>query len=238
MLKILEKTLNIIIPHKCMLCNTIVDEGLCSDCWGRINFISEPVCQVCGVPFEYDSEHELCSSCIKKSPAFDKASSVFLYDEFSRPLITKFKYSDNLHFLPYLAKMLNSKTAELKADFIVPVPMHYSKMIFRKYNQSALLAKELGKISHRYVLFDGLIKTRNNPPQASLARDDRKGNVKDAFNINPKRQNVLKGKNILLVDDVMTTGSTISECAKLLKSAGAVKVFVATLSRTSGSYKF
>jgi len=215
-----------------MLCNTIVEEGVCSECWGRINFISKPFCKICGLPFEYDIDHDICSSCIKSRPAFDKAFSVFVYDKFSRPLITKFKYSDAVHFLPQLSKMLHSRTNITKADLIIPIPLHYKRLVQRKYNQSALLAKELGKLSHRYVLFDGLIKTKNIAPQASLERKDRKKNVSNAFDINPKHKNILKGKNILLVDDVMTTGSTVSECAKALKKAGVKKVFVVTLSRT------
>lgn len=232
MQKLLKKILNVVIPQKCILCNRIIEGSICGECWGKINFISKPYCEICHLPFEYDIGDAPCSDCLKYPPAYDKAYSVFVYDEFSKPLITKFKYGDAIYFLPHLANILHAKTQHIKADFIIPVPLHYKRLVSRRYNQAGLLASRLSKISKRYVLLDGLFRTKNTPPQAGLVRKDRNKNIVGAFSVNPKHKHVLNGKSVILVDDVMTTGATIHECAKVLKQSGVRKIYVATIART------
>jgi len=232
MQKLLKKILNILIPQKCILCNSIVDGSICGECWSNVNFISEPYCEICHLPFEYEIGDSHCLDCVKRPPAYDKAYSVFVYDELSRAIITRFKYGDAIHFLPHLAKILHTKTQHIKADFIIPVPLHYKRLVARRYNQAGLLASGLGKLSKRYALLDGLIRTKNTPPQAGLVRKERNRNIVDAFAVNPKHRHILKGKTVILVDDVMTTGATIQECAKVLKASGAEKVYSVTIART------
>lgn len=232
MQKLLKKFLNILIPQKCILCNRIVDGSICGECWSNINFISKPYCEVCHLPFEYEIGDSLCLDCAKNRPAYTKAYSVFVYDEFSKPIITKFKYGDAIHFMPHLAKILHAKTQHIKADFIIPVPLHYKRLVSRRYNQAGLLASGLGKVSKRYAFLDALIRKKNTPPQAGLIRIERNKNIAGAFGVNPKHAHILKGKNVILVDDVMTTGATIEECAKVLKKCGVKNIYTATIART------
>jgi len=234
----LARTLDFIFPPQCLTCEALVPAHgtLCLTCWQGVKFIDEPMCYCCGQPFEYTiGERALCGECIKELPPFARARSVFVYDEHSRALVTKLKFSDQLYlatvFGPWLAKI----GAEMigMSNLIVPVPLHYWRFVGRRYNQAALLAEALSKKTHLPVLPDALIRKKHTPPQTGLSRRQREDNVKGAFAINPRHKDTVKGKHILLIDDVLTTGATLSACARSLIKAGAMQVNVLTLARTS-----
>ncbi len=235
----LARALDFIFPPQCLTCDALVPThgALCLPCWQGIKFISEPMCHACGHPFEFAiGEQALCGECLKELPPYTRARSVFVYDEHSKGLVTKLKFSDQLHLAtvlgPWLAKTGRDMLAE--SHLIVPVPLSYRRFVSRRYNQAALLARALAQKTHLPVIPDALQRKKHTLPQTGLSRRQRAENVQGAFAVNPRHKSELKGKNILLIDDVHTTGSTVAACTKQLLKAGAMKVNVLTLARTNG----
>jgi len=232
--KIVTGILDFILPPLCPICKTRVSShhGLCSDCFAKIHFIARPYCNICGKPFEFDiPEENLCGSCCKKLPVFDKARSAFLYDSFSAKLILPFKHSDHLELTPLLTKFLYRAGKDLfdETDVIIGVPLHRFRYMKRKYNQADVLAKSLAEKIHKPYSSNILIRTRSTKSQGHMKSEDRKRNVAGAFTA--KNVAMIKGKNVLIIDDVFTTGATLNECTKILRKHGAAKVFVLTLAR-------
>ena len=161
-------------------------------------------------------------------------SKPFVYDEKTSKIVTGFKYSDKTHVSDDLAKMFVNFNKEIfaEADFITPVPMHKLRLVKRRYNQASLLANSVAKIAEKKVFHDLLVRIKNTPPQASLTKKERKKNLVGAFQIKQKYSSFVKGKKIILIDDVVTTGTTVNTIAKMLKKAGAADVFVITIAKT------
>ncbi len=231
--------LNILMPARCLNCGAFVEDvnTLCMECWNNIEFIGNPCCSICSFPFEYDmGEGAICAACAAKEPKYTRAVSVFRYNRDSRKLVTRFKYSDKIGaamtFAGWMERAGRSMLAD--SDIITPVPLHRMRLLTRHYNQAALLANNIGRISGIRVMPDLLLRVKNNIPQAALSQKERLKNVRGAFTLNKRvaEKDLLAGKNIMLVDDVMTTGATIEECSRVLKKAKASKVYVLTLSRT------
>ncbi len=176
----------------------------------------------------------LCPDCIEHTPNFDKARSVFKYNDISGQMITGLKFQDKTPYAKTLANLMSPRLSEFGDDFdiITSVPLHPLKLIKRKYNQAAVLANKLARLNNKKANNLILKKVRNIKPQTSLTRKERIENVRGAIEINKKYISDIKGKNILLVDDVMTTGATANECAKILKNSGAEKIYLLTAVRT------
>ena len=231
---LLERVMDFVLPPLCLRCDTPVTQNqtLCADCWKTIHFVAAPFCSCCGAPFDLPIEGEmLCGACLETPPAFASARSVFLYDDESKPIILRLKHADQLHGLPLLAQWL-AKAGEPfwpQVDMIVPVPLHRWRLLSRRYNQSALLAVALGKRVGKTVRVDALLRTRATPKQGHLSKKQRAENVARAFAV--RQGAAVAGKNIVLVDDVLTSGATLSECARVLIKAGAARVDVVTLAR-------
>jgi ComF family protein len=235
----LNHALDFIFPPQCLTCDSLVGThgSLCLTCWQAVKFITDPMCHACGQPFEYTiGEQALCGECLKELPPFASARSVFVYDEHSRALVTKLKFSDQLYlasvFGPWLAKTGALMIGE--SHIIAPVPLSYRRFVSRRYNQAALLARALAQKTHLPVIPDLLVRKKHTAPQTGLSRRQREDNVKSAFAVNPRQQSAIKGKTVLLIDDVLTTGSTVSACTRALIKAGAMRVNVLTLARTNG----
>ncbi len=230
------KLLDLIYPPRCISCGSSITEhgNICGKCWDDINFISDPQCRICGFPFEMETEATLCAGCIQEEPHFSKARAVFLYDDASSKLITSFKYNDRIENRAPYARWMARAGAEMlhDADYIIPVPIHFGKLLLRKYNQAGLLALGVAKIAGRKVLVNALIRKKYTKKQAGLNRKIRFKNISGAFKVNPKYASILKDKKILLIDDVITTGATADECAKILRKAKVAKVEVLTLAKT------
>ena len=227
---------DVLFPSKCGICECMLEkEGLCPDCWSKIRWISKPKCRICGQPFttEMDLLDSVCAQCSSKKPYFDKAISVFVYDDFSKKIILKFKHSDATYLAEMLAKwMFRAATLEIESsDLIIPVPIHFTKRLKRKYNQSELLAQKISEISGVKYEPRILKKIKQTSPQEGLSGNQRRKNVIGSFGINEKYEHLLKNKRILLIDDVFTTGSTVNECAKVLKKHGTKEIFVLTIAK-------
>ncbi len=179
----------------------------------------------------------ICGKCLQKRPEYFKALAVLNYDEASKTLIAKFKYFDQTNLAKYFAELMFKQAEEIlpDIDFIAPIPLHKFRIIKRKYNQSALLAKNIGVLSDKKVLLDLLVRIKNNKPQALLSQKARKKNVAGIFKVKEKYSATIKGRNILLIDDVITTGATVESCCKVLKKCGVNKIYVLTLVKTTHS---
>ena len=234
-----RRVLDAILPPRCLGCGTIVDAPgtLCMVCWNKTQFIAAPHCDRCGLPFELAEEAAgpvvTCASCIAEPPRFDRARAAMRYDDEARGLVLKFKHADATHAAPGYATWMSRAGAALirDCDLIAPVPLHRWRLLWRRYNQSALLAHAIGRLAAKPVISDLLTRRRATPSQGRMGRGQRFQNVAGAFAVGPPHVQSISGRRVLLIDDVMTTGATVEECAKVLKRAGAAGVDVLTLAR-------
>lgn len=232
---LLSRLLDLVFPPQCLQCDGLVPVHgtLCTGCWQKIRFITEPFCDACGLPFDYAiGSRALCGDCLQALPPF-RARAVFHYDAHSRALVLKLKYQDQTQLAriygPWLAK--TGRDLVGSSELILPVPLHYWRFVRRRYNQAALLAHALARETGLPARYDLLRRKRATAPQAGLTRAQRRDNVRGAFAVPPGRAAELKGKTVLLVDDVMTTAATLEQCALALLKAGARQVHVLTLAR-------
>lgn len=231
----IKSLLNLLFPAKCLICiNNKEQNDICSECWSKLTFITNPYCSICSYPFLYEDEKEaICGNCVISSPLYDRSISSLKYDVYSKKLIHRFKYNDQLHVLDYLVNLMINMGRELieQADIIIPVPMHKNKLLKRGYNQAALLAMRIASKKKLEYIPQLMIKTKNTTSQAQLNQKQRLKNVKNSIELNPKYKEKIKGRKILLIDDVITTGATINESCKVLRKEDPDKIFVLTLAK-------
>jgi len=232
-----RRAVDVVLPPRCLASGDIVSEqGMVAPAaWGALSFIGAPLCSCCGFPFEFETEGEaLCGSCLHEKPPFAAARAALVYNDASRGMILKFKHADQIHaaetFLPWMERAGQGGML-VNADIITPVPLHRWRLLRRRYNQSAILAQRLAKNANKPCVNNLLIRCRATPIQGYKNYRERQKNVKKAFITNPKRAAQVAGKNILLVDDVYTTGATVKECARTLLKAGAAEVNVLAVAR-------
>ncbi|MEN3974318.1 ComF family protein [Emcibacter sp. SYSU 3D8] len=230
--------LDAVFPPQCPVCAVLVQDHaqLCPACWGQVRFIGAPYCACCGVSLEFDAGGDaLCLQCLTDRPAFDRARSVMVYDDFSRSLVLRFKHGDRLDTAPVFARWMARAGRELldEADIIAPVPLHWTRLLARRFNQSAILARHIARPGGPDFVPDLLSRIRRTPSQGALGRKERSRNVRGAFALSPRYGNMVKGRRVVLVDDVLTTGATVGHCARALRSAGAGRVDVLTLARVA-----
>ena len=231
-----RRALDIVLPPRCLKCGTTVDSvgSLCANCWPVVAFLAPPQCAACGLPFEFDlGPHALCGACAAERPVFERARAAFRYDDGSKDLILRFKHADRTDSAPAFGRWMARAGATLlaDADLIAPVPLHWLRLFMRRYNQAALLASALGELSGKPAINDLLLRRRRTPSQGGLGALARHRNVAGAFAVDPRRRTRLQDKRVLLVDDVLTTGATVSACASVLLRGGARAIDVLTLAR-------
>ena len=205
--------------------------------WSKLHFLSDPLCACCGTPLDIAVEEgQLCGACLAHRPAYDRARAALAYGDVSRDLVLALKYQGRRDSLDLLARWMASAGADLlrDADLIVPVPLHYLRLVRRGFNQSVWLAASLARKSSAELCVDALKRVRATPIQGGLSADGRRRNVQGAFRVRKGREARIKGKKILLVDDVLTTGATAEACSRALKRTGAQCVDVLTLARVAG----
>jgi len=232
----LPNLLDIAFPPLCLRCKTRVGgQGmLCAACWQQLAFISEPFCVRCGIPFEYaPGGLDQCGKCLRAPPPFTQARAVLRYDDASKLLVLRLKYHDDAALAVTCAPWLQRVGEPLfaGADALIPVPLHYWRFVGRRYNQAALLANALAKHVSLPVWPHALKRIRATPPQAALRAKERAENIKGAFAVPPRETARLRGKTVLLIDDVYTTGATLSACTEALLEARVSEVRVLTLAR-------
>ncbi len=201
--------------------------GLDADRWSRIAFIDAPFCDSCGMPFEYDlGEGALCALCQSQPRSFDRLRASCLYDEYSRGLILELKHADRTDLSGLFASWLARAAGDVldQAEGVLPVPMHRWRLLHRRYNQAAEIARPLARLAGVPYLADVLVRARATASQGGKSRSGRKRNVAGAFAVAPRWRRRIEGRRLLLVDDVFTTGATVEGCARALKAAGAAAV--------------
>ena len=238
--RLVREILLLVYPPMCAgcarACYADKPEPFCPDCFVALDLIAEPYCLLCGIPFgaETTTSH-LCGDCLGSVHLFDRARATGFYQGLIREVIHRFKYGGQTFLVHPLAGMLIAPGKELtrlhRIDTIVPVPLHYKRLRQRGFNQASLLAGRLGSLLKIPVDYSSLKRTRWTDPQIGLSRNQRAANVKGAFSL--KAREKIKGKGILLVDDVLTTGETVNQCVRVLKKTGeAREVVVLTVART------
>ncbi len=203
--------------------------SLCPFCWSSIRFIEKPYCAVLGMPFSFDPGADAVSpKAIAEPPDFDRLRSVALHENVARVLVHALKYSDRTDLAPMIAGWMCRAGAEelALADLVLPVPLHRFRLFFRRYNQSAELARAVAQQSGRPYLAHGLIRARRTDRQVGLGRRARLENVRGAFKVTEEGKMALAGKRVVLVDDVYTTGATVNAVARTLRRAGARDITV------------
>ena len=200
----------------------------------QLSFITGPVCRSCGTPCEIDLGAETqCPVCIARPPRWTGARAALVYDDVSRQMVLDLKRSGRRDGLNLMAGWMTQAGRELlaDADMLIPVPLHYTRLVKRGFNQSGWLAQAIGRASGTPVQIDVLRRKRRTPSQAGLSARGRRRNVAGAFTVRRRYREGLAGRTIVLVDDVLTTGATLTACTSALKRAGVRNVYVLVLAR-------
>lgn len=228
------------LPQLCPSCREPVEgAGLCASCWSKLSFIAPPYCERLGIPFAFEAGPGLLSmEAISDPPAYGRARAAVRYDDVARSLVHGFKYGDRLDLAPIMGRwMANAGRALLAdADALVPVPLHWRRQWWRRFNQSALLAEVIAKEGNRTVAHKALNRVKATPQQVGLDKSARAQNVQGAFRVLPEGRAEVAGRKLVLVDDVLTSGATLDACARALFRGGAASVDVLVFARvvTSG----
>jgi ComF family protein len=210
--------------------------GLTAAAWNRVVFLEDPVCDGCGAAFEYDGgdfASDRCAACLSSPYRFSRCRAACVYDEASRGLILKYKHGDQQQFAGLFARWLGRAAAPLidRADAVVPVPLHPARLLSRRFNQAAEIARPMARTSGLDYLPDALVRARQTETQGGRSARGRRLNVKSAFALTDAGARRVKGRRILLVDDVLTTGATAEACTRALLEGGARAVDLAVIAR-------
>ena len=226
---------DLVYPPRCPACGEGIaaQDGLCAGCWGELVFPGEPACTRCQRPFgTAAAEGAICAPCLADPPRHDGIAAGTLYNDASRKLVLAFKHGKRIALAPMLARIASARLPELEGEWLVlPVPLHPWRLWRRGFNQSALLAREVARIRGQQVLVDGLQRRKPTPTLGGLGRAARARTLSGAIAVNPRRAGKFKGANVVLVDDVMTSGATSDACVRALKRAGAERVVIACFAR-------
>jgi len=231
-----KAVIGLIYPPGCIACQaaTVEPHGLCAACWSGIRFIERPFCERLGTPFQVDLGQPLLSpAAIADPPVFGRARAVAEYDGTASLLVHRLKYNDRLELARALGTMMTRAGAELlaEADVIVPVPLHRWRLWRRRFNQAMVLAKVVSTESGVPCDPSLLHRVKRTRRQVGLTKAQRQENLQGAFRVPPEPRARLKGKRVLLVDDVLTTGSTANAAARALLRGGAASVDVLAFAR-------
>jgi ComF family protein len=233
---IARAALDFVFPPTCPLSEEPVGQvgRIAPAAWARLTFLSEPVCDRCGYPFELDpGEIRVCAACRVRPPVVARTRSALAYDEASRPLVLELKHAARTDAVATFAAWLALAAGPClrEADWIAPIPLHPARLRKRRFNQSALLARALAQRSGKPFDPDTLGRRRDTPSQGGKSASGRRRNMAGAFAVRPERKARVTGARVLLLDDVLTTGATLDAAARALKAAGARAVDAVTLLR-------
>lgn len=221
--RLYRNVLDFALPPRCGGCGTIVDEvdSFCADCWRTLEFLGSGGCSRCGLPLKA-TDAELCGACLAKPPRLDRIRSAVAYDDISSTIAMRLKYGRKVGLARTMSRYMSSLVADLPEALLVPVPLHRSRLWRRGFNQSAIVARALSKQTGLPMSAEALQRVRATPPLKGMNMRQRRRTVAGAFRANPAVE--LRGRTVVLIDDVVTTGSTANACARVLKSAGAARV--------------
>ncbi len=223
----IDSALNVIYPPRCILCDDVLkvgQRGMCSECRERLRFIEEPVCMRCGRPI--DNEKEYCPDCEGVKKPYKQGRSVLLYDSRMKESISNFKYHGRQEYASEYARIINDRLGDwinhIRPDCFIPVPIHKSRELERGYNQALLISEELSKITGIPTLKDYLLRSKKTGRQKELGRQERIKNMMSAFSVDWEME---APENVIIIDDIFTTGSTVEACANVLQEAGVYNIY-------------
>ena len=228
-------TADFIVPPVCLACQRPLGshDAFCADCWRQISFIRQPLCDRLGIPLPFDPGGiAISAAAAARPPEYERARAVARYDGVMSRLIHGFKYSDKHDARRLFARWLSEAGSDLlaDADVVVPVPLNHFRLISRRFNQAAILAREVARSRGIVYAPQALVRVKRTPSQVGLTHDERRRNVRAAFAVPEHGGTVfLEGKNVVLIDDVITTGATVEACARTLRRAGAARIDVLAL---------
>lgn len=231
----LSPVVDAVFPPRCPLCGDAIaaQQGLCAACFAEVEVPGEPCCSACQYPFDIaQPEGSICGACLQTSPRHDGIAAATLYGEGSRKLILALKHGGRIALAPMMGSMIARQARVVDENWlIVPVPLHRWRIWRRGYNQAALLARAVAKAKGAPLCVDGLQRIKPTPMLGGLGRAARRRALGGAIRLNPARHSALKGRSILLVDDVLTSGATSDACVSALKRAGATRVMIGCFAR-------
>lgn len=228
---LVQDVIDFLLPPQCALCREIIKQPytVCSDCWSKLKFISSPKCSICCVPLE-NVDHDMpCADCLNFPPVFSKAYAPLVYNDSVKKLVLRYKNYDGLHLGPMFLQWMQ-RSIPKDIHIIVPVPLHWWRFFVRQYNQANELGKLVAKHANVKVYPNLLKRIKATVPQGHKSKLLRYENLKNAFIVRDIK-GILKKANVLLIDDVLTSGATANACAQALLDAGAAKVDVLVIAR-------
>lgn len=235
MVKLINRILNFLYPPVCPICNDLVESHglLCAKCWTKFNWISNPKCFRCGYPFPADLDlgpKPMCPHCAAGECDLDFIRSACVYDDFSKNVMLPFKHASQLKYQKIMSRaMINClKDLNLDIDVVMPVPLAYKRLFKRGYNQATLLAKPIAKHFNAILDVDSIAR-KYKPDMGHKTTKQRRENIHGVFKI--KNADKLKGKKVLIVDDVMTSGATFDELNRVLRHTGVSAVYAVSFCR-------
>lgn len=224
--QILGSAVDLILPERCPSCGAVTRSaqgGFCPECWQSLHFLTPPWCAGCALPFAYEQpDGSLCANCLAKAPPHDGVRAAVAYDDISRTVALRLKYGGKVGLARTIAGQLARHLPDDRRNlWVVPVPLHWTRLWQRSFNQSALIARALCDAHSLPYAPDMLVRTRRTPSLRGLSARDRKRAVGNVFAVHPRWQNDIKDARILLIDDVLTSGATSNACVRTLKKGGA-----------------
>jgi ComF family protein len=239
MLQRIQTAVEFLYPPRCLGCGMMVDTdfGLCGPCWRDTPFIGGLVCEACGTPLQggHDGHRIECDDCMKTPRPWHSGRSALVYKDRARQMVLALKHGDRAEIARPAALWMGRVARELVQDnmLIVPVPLHWTRLIKRRYNQSALLTQALGQELGLPHCLDALVRPRRTRMLDGISVEERFARLAGAIAVNSKRRHRITARPVLLVDDVMTSGATLGACAEALRAAGSREVYTVTLARVA-----
>ena len=236
----MQRALSVLYPPQCRMCAEHVTEdgGLCAACWSETPFLRGLVCDMCGTSLPgSDSGLALCDDCLLMPRPWDAGRAALSYRDLGRRMVLALKHGDRLDIAESAATWMLSAGAPYLRDetVFVPIPVHWSRLLSRRYNQAAELTRALAARSGCNHVPDGLLRVHRTARHDGLSVEERMRNMEGAIEVNPKRTDDLRSRRVCLVDDVMTSGATLASGTRALKAAGVDHVFVLLLARVEKS---